>query len=43
MKCDNCVHKGHCRFEPNESYPQYMKDVMSESCKNFEERKSDKI
>lgn len=36
MKCDKCVHKGHCRYE-RKDYPEYMQEVMSIYCKRFEE------
>lgn len=37
MKCDNCIHKEVCKFKPPEGYPQFMKRIIAENCKQYSE------
>lgn len=35
MKCDNCIHKRVCKDKPPESYPQFMINIMTDSCEYY--------
>lgn len=35
LKCDNCIHEKVCKFKPQETYPQFMKRIISENCRYF--------
>lgn len=35
FKCDKCVHKEVCKYRPPKEYPNFMKEVIADSCIHF--------
>lgn len=41
-KCDRCIHNKVCKFRLKEEYPQFMKRIISENCKYYNENNDER-
>ena len=35
IRCSKCIHKEVCKYRPPKEYPNFMKEVIADSCIHF--------